>query len=185
MKNKNGMTMVEVLISMLIILIVAVSGISFCVKAFALNYRVSDFALAYDKSSSMVEEMQIYAISSDDDKPNQVVPNGFLDWRIELIEKGWLVHISAICDRIEVVPGIATQQPALVQLFCFTMWPVEQAKAFRIYESEHIRMFNLDDGGRGNIASSCMTEFNDLNTDDDMTAIRLKTAYARFAYEIR
>ncbi|MDR2192063.1 MAG: prepilin-type N-terminal cleavage/methylation domain-containing protein [Endomicrobium sp.] len=186
--NEKGITMVEVMVSMLIASIVMTSGIAFFLRAFASNYRISDFVLAQDKSSSMVEEMQLFAISTDDNTPSQSYSANeqVLDWRIERIENGWVVHISAIADRIEFISGITTQTPALIQLFCFSMWPVSETVAFGIYSGGYQNMWNLDVGGLGsNNTFSCMTRFNDLNTSNQMTAIRLKTAYARFAYETR
>ena len=177
--------MIEVLVSVLIASVVMVSGMAFFAKAFMFNYRISDYVLAHDKSSSMVEEMQIYAISSNSNDANQSPPGNIIDWRIERIENGWIAHIAAISDRIEKVPGITAQTPALVQLFCFSMWPMSQADAFNIYAGGYQQMWNLDVGGTVAIPTSCMTVFNNLNRANNMTSIRLKTAYARFAYETR
>jgi hypothetical protein len=134
----------------------------------------------------MAEEMQMYAVSSDDDDLTQNIDLGdlIIDWRIELIEGGWVVHIAGMGDRKEAFPATINQRPMLVQFFCFSMWPVTQANAFNIYSGGYNDYWNLDPGGVGT-GASCMSRFNALNTANNMNAIRLKTAYARFAYETR
>jgi len=187
--------MAEVAVATLIATIAMVSGIAFFVKAFSANYRVSDFVLAQDKSSSMAEEMQIFVMSSAVGTAlPQSFPGNIIDWRIERVENGWIVHISAIADRTESLPqstsstnpgvGFTKRTPGLVQIFCFSMWPVSEATAFGIYNGGYQSMWNLDQGGTGT-GSSCMNIFRGLNSRNNMTAIRLKTAYARFAYETR
>jgi len=127
----------------------------------------------------------MYAISSDSDNQNQTLPGMIIDWRVERMENGWIAHIAVVGDRMEPIVGISSQTPALVQSFCFSMWPMTQTDAFKIYGGDYKKMWNLDPGGNAGGTSSCMTVFNNLNTQNNMTDIRLKTAYARFAYETR